>query len=155
MLLQLSSLAGSLVVPLMLHGTLARWTPALIPVLGLAAITGLITVPRLFLGWVVAFGLSSGASLSMSFSLFGLRARTSDAAGRLSGMAQSGGYAIAAAGPVAFGGLLSLTGGWLVPLLLVELTLAAQLAVGFFVGRERLVLAHSPSTRGQSSVDDI
>ena len=148
MLLQVSSLAGSLSVPLMLRGTLARWTPALIPVLGLVAVTGLIAVPLLFPGWVILYGLSSGASLAMSFSLFGLRARTPGAAGRLSGMAQSGGYAIAAVGPVAFGGLLSLTGGWLAPLLLVELTLAAQLAAGFFVGRERQVLtASAPAGR--------
>lgn len=141
MLLQLSSLAGSLVVPLLLRGRLARWAPALIPVLGLLAVTGLIKASALFLGWVVLYGLSSGASLAISFSLFGLRARTPAAAGRLSGMAQSGGYAIAAAGPVAFGALLSLTGGWLAPLLLVLLALGAQLAVGLFVGRERPVLA--------------
>jgi CP family cyanate transporter-like MFS transporter len=52
-------------------------------------------------------------------------------------MAQSGGYAIAAIGPIAFGGLLALTGGWLTPLLLVALVLVAQLAVGLFVGRDR------------------
>jgi CP family cyanate transporter-like MFS transporter len=143
MVLQVSSLAGSLAVPLMLRGRLARWTPAVIPVLGLVAITGLITATVLLPGWVILYGLSSGASLAMSFSLFGLRARTSGAAGRLSGMAQSGGYAMAAVGPVAFGSLLSLTGGWLAPLLLVELALAAQLAVGFFVGRERHVLPTS------------
>ncbi|UZX05138.1 MFS transporter [Arthrobacter sp. CDRTa11] len=148
MVLQVSSLAGSLAVPLMLRGRLARWTPAVIPVLGLVAITGLIIAPVLFAGWVILYGLSSGASLAMSFSLFGLRARTSGAAGRLSGMAQSGGYAIAAVGPVAFGSLLSLTGGWLVPLLLVELALAAQLAVGFFVGRERHVMPASSHPSG-------
>jgi CP family cyanate transporter-like MFS transporter len=146
MLLQVSSLAGSLVVPVLLRGRLARWTPALIPVLGLLAITGLIAAPALLPGWVVLYGLSSGASLAMSFSLFGLRARTPLAAGRLSGMAQSGGYAIAAAGPVALGLLLTLTGGWLVPLLLVEVTLAAQLAVGIFVGRDRHVLPASART---------
>lgn len=143
MLLQVSSLAGSLAVPILLRGQLARWTPALIPVFGIVAIAGLIAAPALLLGWVILYGLSSGASLAMSFSLFGLRARTPAAAGRLSGMAQSGGYAIAAAGPVAFGSLLSLTGGWFAPLLLVELTLAAQLAVGIFVGRERHVLPAS------------
>jgi CP family cyanate transporter-like MFS transporter len=148
MLLQVSSLAGSLTVPVLLRGRFARWTPALIPVVGLVAITGLIAAPALLPGWAILYGLSSGASLAMSFSLFGLRARTSVAAGRLSGMAQSGGYAIAAVGPVAFGSLLSLTGGWLVPLLLVELTLAAQLAVGIFVGRERHVLPASARAGG-------
>lgn len=137
MVLQVSSLAGSLVVPLMLRGLLARWTPALIPVLGLVAISGRITMPALFPGWVILYGLSSGASLAMSFSLFGLRARTPGNCGAAFRNGPVRGYAIAAVGPVAFGGLLSLTGEWLAPLLLVELRLAAQLAVGVFVGRER------------------
>lgn len=141
MLLQVSSLVGSLLVPLILRGRLARWAPAAVPVVGLVALAGLITDPGALLGWVLLFGLSSGASLAVSFSLFSLRAGTHAAASRLSGMAQSGGYAIAALGPVAFGGLLAITGGWLVPLLLVALVLAAQLAVGLFVGRERHVLA--------------
>ncbi|MGR0221385.1 MFS transporter [Agromyces sp. ZXT2-6] len=145
MLLQLCSLVGTLAVPLLLRGRrLARWTPALIPVVAVAGVVGLITVPSLFVGWVVVCGLASGASLSMAFNLFGLRARTPAAAGRLSGMAQSGGYAIAAAGPIAFGGLLTLTGGWLAPLLLVVLTLVAQLVVGVFVGRERFA-EHAPA----------
>lgn len=141
MLLQVSSLGGSLVTPFLLRGRLARWAPALIPVGGLAAMAGLLAVPGLFLAWVLLFGLSSGASLATSFSLFSLRAGTPAVAARLSGMAQSGGYAIAAVGPVAFGGLLTATGGWLVPLLFVVLVLGAQLAVGLAVGRERHVLA--------------
>ena len=141
MLLQICSLIGSLIVPLMLRGRrLARWTPAIIPMVGIIGVTGLITVPDFFFsGWVIVCGLASGASLSMTFSLFGLRARTSAAASRLSGMAQSGGYAIAAVGPVVFGWLLSVTGGWLAPLLLVVLVLAAQVGVGLFVGRDRHV----------------
>ena len=139
MVLQVCSLVGSLVVPLLLRRRrLARWAPALIPVVGVVGVVGLIVAPGVFLAWVVVCGLSSGASLSMTFSLFGLRARSARAAGRLSGMAQSGGYAIAALGPVAFGGLLTLTGGWLAPLLLVVVTLAAQFAVGLFVGRDRV-----------------
>jgi CP family cyanate transporter-like MFS transporter len=78
----------------------------------------------------------------MTFNLFGLRARSTSAATRLSGMAQSGGYAIAAAGPVAFGALLTLTGGWLAPLLLVVATLVAQLVTGVFVGRDRYAEHH-------------
>lgn len=137
MVLQVCAFLGSLVVPLLLRGRLARWTPGFIPVLGIIGVVGLITIPALFVGWVILCGLSCGASLSMTLSLFGLRARTSAAASRLSGMAQSGGYAIAAVGPVAFGGLLALTGGWLTPLLLVAVVLIAQLAVGLFVGRDR------------------
>jgi CP family cyanate transporter-like MFS transporter len=142
MLLQATSLLGSLSVPLLLRGRLARWAPCLIPVLGLVAIMGLAAAPGPFLLWVLLYGLSSGASLATSFSLFSLRAQTHASAARLSGMAQSGGYAIAAVGPVAFGGLLALSGGWLVPLLSVGAVLVVQLVVGLFVGRQRPVFAH-------------
>ncbi|WP_254431342.1 MFS transporter [Agromyces sp. Marseille-P2726] len=151
MLLQVCSLIGSLSVPFLLRAPgLARWTPALIPVVGIIGVTGLITVPAFFIGWVLICGLASGASLSMTFTLFGLRARSAVAAGRLSGMAQSGGYAIAAIGPVAFGGLLSLTGGWLAPFLLVVFTLVVQVTVGGFVGRNRHVESGVAGARERS-----
>lgn len=140
MILQVCSLIGSLSVPFLLRAPgLARWTPALIPLVGIVGVVGLITLPEFIGGWVILCGLGSGASLSMTFTLFGLRARSAVAAGRLSGMAQSGGYAIAAIGPIAFGGLLTLTGGWLAPFLLVVFTLIAQVIVGVFVGRNRHV----------------
>ncbi|HEX6364698.1 MAG TPA: MFS transporter, partial [Agromyces sp.] len=140
MILQVCSLIGSLIVPFLLRAPgLARWTPALIPLVGIVGVVGLITLPEFIGGWVILCGLGSGASLSMTFTLFGLRARSAVAAGRLSGMAQSGGYAIAAIGPIAFGGLLTLTGGWLAPFLLVVFTLIAQVIVGVFVGRNRHV----------------
>ena len=76
----------------------------------------------------------------MSLSLFSLRARTHEGASALSGMAQAGGYLIAAAGPIAFGALLSASGGWLAPLVLVGIVLFGQLVVGVLVGRDRYVL---------------
>jgi len=140
MVFQLCAFTGSLVVPLLLRGRVERVTPAIIPVLSIAGIAGLITAPGAFLVWVILCGLACGASLSMSLSLFSLRARTHQGASALSGMAQSGGYLIAATGPILFGALLSATGGWLAPLLLVAIVLAGQLIVGVFVGRHRYVL---------------
>ena len=76
----------------------------------------------------------------MSLSLFSLRARTHHGASALSGMAQSGGYLIAATGPILFGSLVTLTGGWVAPLILVAAVLGGQLVVGALVGRDRFVL---------------
>ena len=56
-------------------------------------------------------------------------------------MSQSVGYVIAAFGPVAFGALHSLTGGWIASLALVLAVLAALTIVGVFAGRDRYVLA--------------
>jgi CP family cyanate transporter-like MFS transporter len=140
MVYQLCAIAGSLTIPLLLHGRMQRIAPAAIPVLALVGVVGLIAAPAGFLLWVILCGLSSGASLGVSLSLFSLRARTHEGASALSGMAQSGGYLIAAAGPIAFGALVSVSGGWLAPLVLVGLVLVGQLALGVLVGRDRFVL---------------
>ena len=47
--------------------------------------------------------------------LFTLRTKTAFAAADLSGFAQSTGYLLAAIGPVAFGYLHDVTGGWTIP----------------------------------------
>lgn len=140
MVYQLCAIVGSLTVPLLLHGRAQRVGPAAIPALALVGILGLITLPSAFLFWVILCGLASGASLAVSLSLFSLRARTHEGASALSGMAQSGGYLIAAVGPIAFGALLSASGGWLAPLVLVGVVLVGQLAVGLLVGRDEYVL---------------
>ena len=140
MVYQLCAIVGSLTVPLLLRGRVQRIGPALIPVMSLIGIAGLIALPGAFLVWVILCGLASGASLGVSLSLFSLRARTHEGASALSGMAQSGGYLIAAAGPILFGALLSVSGGWLAPLVLVGLVLIGQLVVGLLVGRDRYVL---------------
>jgi MFS transporter, CP family, cyanate transporter len=140
MIYQFFCFGGSLIVPLLLRGRFRRYAAAAIPALTLLGIAGLIAVPGLFVVWTIVCGIGCGAALGMSLSLFSLRARTHQGASALSGMAQSGGYLIAATGPVLFGALLSLTGGWLAPLVLVGLVLLGQLVVGLFVGRDRYVL---------------
>ena len=140
MIFQLFCFGGTLLVPLLLRGRSARYAAATIPALTLVGILGLIVAPELILVWMIVCGLGSGSALGMSLSLFSLRARTHQAAGALSGMAQSGGYLIAAVGPIAFGALVTLSGGWLASLLLVAVVLVGQLVTGLLVGRERYVL---------------
>ncbi|MET0862260.1 MAG: MFS transporter [Microbacterium sp.] len=140
MIYQIFCFGGSLIVPLVLRGRFGRYAAAAVPALTLLGIAGLIALPQLFTLWAVVCGIGCGAALGMSLSLFSLRARTHQAAGALSGMAQSGGYLIAATGPILFGALVTLTGGWLASLVLVALVLAGQLLTGLFVGRDRYVL---------------
>ena len=112
MIYQLTTIVGSIIVPLLLRGPAERFVPAAIPVVGMAGIAGLMLAPEGIVVWVLIAGLSSGASLSMALTLMAQRARTSDASAALSGMAQSVGYLIAAAGPVLFGWLHAGLGGW-------------------------------------------
>lgn len=140
MVYQLFSLAGCLLLPLILRGGLERWAPALIPSLAIVGVTGLMIAPDAVLLWASLIGLTGGATLAMSLTLMAQRARDHDASAALSGMSQSVGYVIAALGPVAFGALHSLTGSWTTSLALVLAVLVALTVVGVFAGRERYVL---------------
>lgn len=140
MLYQLFSLVGSLVVPVVLRGRAERFIPATIPALGIAGTIGLMLAPDAIVVWCVVLGLYGGASLGMSLTLMAHRARDHDAASALSGMSQSVGYLIAAAGPVAFGALHASVGGWIAPLTLLLVVMTGQALVGVFAGRDRFVL---------------
>ncbi len=141
MVYQLFSLGGSLLLPLILRGGLERWAPALIPSLAIAGVTGMMLAPGAILAWASLIGFTGGATLAMSLTLMAQRARDHDTSAALSGMSQSVGYVIAAFGPVVFGGLRSLTGGWIAPLAMLLGVLVALTAVGLFAGRDRFVLA--------------
>jgi CP family cyanate transporter-like MFS transporter len=69
--------------------------------------------------WVVLLGLGQGACFSLALTFFALRAPDSEHAAALSGMAQSVGYLLAAAGPFLFGVLRDATHAWNAPLALL------------------------------------
>jgi CP family cyanate transporter-like MFS transporter len=140
MVYQLFSLAGSLLLPLVLRGRVERLAPALIPSLAIVGAAGLMLAPDAIIVWTPLLGLSSGATLAMSLTLMAQRARDHDSAAALSGMSQSVGYVIAALGPVAFGWLHSFTGGWIASLALLLAVLVLLTVVGAFAGRDRFVL---------------
>ncbi|QEW01610.1 MFS transporter [Microbacterium caowuchunii] len=140
MLYQIFSIVGSLLLPLLLRGRARRWVPALIPVLSVVGVIGMMVAPGMILLWAPCLGLSSGATLGMSLTLMAQRARDHGTAAALSGMAQSVGYVIAAAGPVVFGALHAATGGWLWSLTVLLLVLLTLSTVGVFAGRDRYVL---------------
>ncbi|MCE8001825.1 MFS transporter [Billgrantia ethanolica] len=88
--------------------------PALLLVLGCIA-AGLWLLLQADESWrwpgVVLLGLGQGGSFSLALSLIVLRTANSRLAGKLSGLAQGGGYTLAALGPLAVGVLLQLEVG--------------------------------------------
>ena len=134
MIYQVGALVGAIAVPVVLRGGAARWVPAILPVIALVGLTGLIAAPEAILAWVIVLGPASGASLGVSLTLMAQRARDHHGATALSGMAQSVGYLMAAAGPVLFGSLHSATDAWLLPLLLVVAILIGQSLSGLAAG---------------------
>ncbi len=140
MMCQVTSVAGLLLLPLLLRGSAERFVPAVLPSLGIAGVCGLLCAPEGVLWWGMLFGFSSGASIAMSLTLMASRARDAMSSSALSGMAQSVGYAFAAFPPVIVGVLYEATGGWKAPLLLILGLLVAQALLGPLVGRNRYVL---------------
>jgi CP family cyanate transporter-like MFS transporter len=105
-----------------------------------AGLTGLLvapdTAPAL---WATLLGFAQGALLALAFLMFGLRAPDQEHAAQLSAMAQTVGYAVAAAGPLLLGVLRDATGGWTVPVAVLLALLVPLFAAGMAAGRAREV----------------
>ncbi len=84
---------------------------------------------------VILAGLGSGALLSLALTFLVLRAADVTHAAALSGMAQTGGYLVAAAGPIGLGALHDSSGGWGWPVVALMLVTAGALAAGLGAAR--------------------
>ncbi|MCT9931029.1 MFS transporter [Planotetraspora sp. A-T 1434] len=100
-----------------------------------AGFAGLLTGHVLWV-WSVAVSLGMG-SFPLALSLLALRTRTSEATAALSAFGQSTGYLIAGAGPLVFGLLYQVSGGWALPFGLLFAAVAAQALTGWYVGAPR------------------
>ena len=108
--------AGLGVTPFMRRRSDHRAVGVVISLLLIVAVLGLLFAPDLLVLWLVVAGLSGGSSLVLALALVGERSPSAADAGRLSGMAQSVGYLLAAAGPLGAGVLFAATGSWTYPL---------------------------------------
>jgi CP family cyanate transporter-like MFS transporter len=89
--------------------------------------------------WAVLWGLGTGTTFPLALTLVLVRTRDVAQTGRLSAAAQSVGYMLAAAGPLAVGLLHDATGGWRAGLAVLLVLQALQLLAGLYAGRPRLV----------------
>jgi CP family cyanate transporter-like MFS transporter len=112
---------------------------ALITMVGFA---GLLVGPNsvAFL-WMALLGFGQGGQFGLALLLIVIRAGDDTVAARLSAMSQSGGYLIAALGPLVMGGLHSLTTGWLMPIVFLVVANFFGLAMGYRAARERVIPA--------------
>ncbi|MEN3161424.1 CynX/NimT family MFS transporter [Tistrella mobilis] len=87
--------------------------------------------------WAVVLGIGQGGCFALALVMIVLRSGDAMTAARLSGMAQSVGYTLAALGPLAIGLIHEITGGWsLVAWLLTGIGLVA-LTNGLIAARDR------------------
>ncbi|WP_309057176.1 MFS transporter [Streptomyces sp.] len=137
----LTQVAGAFVVPLLAGRTRdQRALVVLVTTLVAAGYAGLLVAPvqGAWL-WSGLLGVGQGGAVGLALTLIVLRSGDAVTAARLSGMAQTVGYLLAAAGPLVAGALHQATGSWTLPLSLVLGVCATALAVGLAAGRDRHV----------------
>ncbi|MCO1659794.1 CynX/NimT family MFS transporter [Pseudonocardia humida] len=135
-------IVGATVAPL-LAARSHRQRAVVLVTTGMAAagLLGLLLVRGGEVLWVALLGAAQSAALGIALTLVGVRAPDAERAAQLSGMAQSAGYVLAAAGPFAVGFAHDVTGGWTVPLLLLLALLVLQGSAGVLAARDRMVAA--------------
>lgn len=130
-----AGIVGGLLVPLLMRGRsqVVAAVAAAVPVIVWSL--GVLFAPSLFLLWAICSGIGTGAALVVALALISLRGRSSAETTRLSGMAQSLGYLLATAGPIAAGFLTEHTGDWDAAVLLVAGIAVVQILVALRAGR--------------------
>lgn len=133
---QLVGLTAGLIAPLFLSVGNTQLTATLTATIPLfLGLTGLLLTPQYAFAWSIVIGFGSGTSLVVSLSLIAMRASDAVHTAKLSGMAQSGGYLIAALAPL-IAGLLAQTTGSFTPALIMMVGCAGlQLIAAVFTGR--------------------
>ncbi len=135
---QAAGIVGGLLIPRLMRGRAdLRAVSTAVALTMVVAMVGLLLAPALVVLWAIVGGMSAGAALVVGLTFIAARARHTTDAGRLSGMAQSLGYALAMVGPILAGYLLDKTNAWQAPVLLVLVIAVLQLIVGLFAGRDR------------------
>jgi MFS transporter, CP family, cyanate transporter len=135
-LFQLVSLGAGFVVPALLRRSHDLRPLAVIPsAVSALCVLGLTVAPQWAGLWLTVCGFTLSMTFILAFALVGMRTADHRQAASLSAMAQSIGYLIAAAGPVAFGWMHDLTAGWTVPMAALLAATVIQAVVGFGAGR--------------------
>ncbi|WP_274654559.1 CynX/NimT family MFS transporter [Paenibacillus humicola] len=150
-LMQFVSLPASFFLPIL--ASRRRSQRSLVIVIEIASIVGfggLLTSGPVAL-WVCLLGLSQGANISLGLTFFALRTRNAAQASELSGMGQSIGYLIAAAGPVLLGYLHDATGSWPLILWLMVAASALVLLAGVGAGRDTFIPEAQSADRREES----
>lgn len=136
----LVSMFASLGAGALLHrGPDQRALALLSSLLTFVTFAGLALLPGLSFAWILAGAVGCGFHIVIALSFFSLRTVNYPQAAALSGMAQSVGYGLGAAGPVMFGALRDLSGDWLLPLLVTAGIMVVLCVFALLAGRNRFI----------------
>jgi len=111
-----TALPGLILIPLLATLKDQRALSCILAILSSVSALGLLYMSDFALVWTLMLGFCSGSCFILGLSFIGLRTDDSQQAASLSGMSQSVGYLLAAAGPMVAGALHTATGSWAAPL---------------------------------------
>ncbi|WNE97620.1 MFS transporter [Streptomyces luomodiensis] len=134
-------MVGSFVVPT-LAGRMRSQRSLAVAVAALMAsgIAGMLVAPVAGAWvWAALIGVGQGGAVGLALTMMVLRTGDAHTSARLSGMAQTWGYLLAAAGPLVLGAVHQATGGWTVPLTLMLTVCGALAVLGLGAGRDRKI----------------
>ncbi|NEW76588.1 CynX/NimT family MFS transporter [Streptomyces rhizosphaericus] len=136
-------MVGSFVVPTLAGRMRSQRTLAVaVAALMGAGIAGLLVAPAAGAWvWAALIGVGQGGSVGLALTMMVLRTGDAHTSARLSGMAQTWGYLLAAVGPLALGAVHQATGGWALPLTLMLAVCGALALLGLGAGRDRKIRA--------------
>ncbi|MBI0294678.1 MFS transporter [Streptomyces sp. PRKS01-29] len=136
-------MVGSFVVPTLAGRMRSQRTLAVgVAALMGAGIAGLLVAPVAGAWvWATLIGVGQGGSVGLALTMMVLRTGDAHTSARLSGMAQTWGYLLAAVGPLALGVVHQTTGGWALPLTLMLAVCGALAVLGLGAGRDRRIRA--------------
>lgn len=137
---------GSMLVPaLTRRGRDQRAVAFGVPLLTMAGLAGVFLIPNAAGIWIssLVLGLGVGSGFGLALTLIALRSTDARTVAGLNAMAQGSAYLMAAVGPFVVGLLHDLTGGWMVPMVLLLLTALGQSLAGLLAGRSGYVLEHT------------
>jgi MFS transporter, CP family, cyanate transporter len=133
---QAFALLAGMVVPLLIRRFADQRLLAVgVATLGFTATCGMWLAPGFASWWMMLLGIGAGPSLILSLSFIGLRSGSASTAAALSLMTQALGYFIAMLGPLAFGLVHDLSGGWTAPLIFLMAVAVGQGFCGLGAGR--------------------
>lgn len=111
-------------------------------VLYAAGFAGLLTGHALW-AWSILVAVGGG-TFPLALAMLAMRTRTPAGTAALSAFGQSAGYLIAGAGPITFGLLHQVSGGWALPFVLLFAALAVQVVTGWYAAADRTLEDETP-----------
>lgn len=140
--IQASGIVGSLVAGWLMKRGVVGSTVAVAVSTVIVVLVGTMFVPQLALLWALLLGTAQGGLFTVALTLFGARARTPMSAARLSGMAQTFGYVVAASVPPVLGVVREATGSWTASLWILLGIAVITLVAGLVSAKPRYVEEH-------------